>query len=79
MRIDSVDTLSDYSALSLYLESLTPVVNSFLLSLESGQADFRLDIEGQRIQLIETIELDEKMMLIKPPGDKNELHYLWLQ
>lgn len=79
MRIDSVDTLSDYSALSLYLESLTPVVNSFLLSLESGQADFRLDIEGQRIQLIETIELDEKMVLIKPLGDKNQLHYLWLQ
>lgn len=79
LRVEAVNSLRDYAELSTYLESLTPVTNSFLLSLENSRANFQLDIEGQRDQLIETIELDEKLMLVKPLSEGNELHYLWLR
>ena len=79
LRVEAVDSLRDYAELSAYLESLTPVTNSFLLSLENSRANFQLDIEGQRDQLIETIELDEKLKLVKPLSEGNELRYLWLR
>ena len=79
LRVDEVGSLRDYAELSAYLESLTPVTDSFLLSLKNGRAKFRLDIEGKSEQLIETIKLDEKLMLVKPPGEEKELHYLWLR
>jgi hypothetical protein len=78
MRIEAVHSLTDYAELSRYLESLTPVVNSFVVRLQDGEVEFRLSIEGQRAQLIETIELDEKMVLITANGEGNTMHYRWL-
>ena len=51
LRVDEVGSLRDYAELSAYLESLTPVTNSFLLSLKNGRAKFRLDIEGKASNL----------------------------
>lgn len=78
LRIEDVDGLSDYAELTRYLESLTPVVNSFVVRVQGDEVEFRLNIEGQREQLIETIALDTKLILISQNGDGNALHYRWL-
>ena len=79
MRVEAVENLSDYAELSRYLESLTPVVNSFVVHIQDDEVEFRLSIEGQREQLIETIELDEKMVLISSEGEQDIIHYRWLR
>ena len=79
MRVGAVENLADYAELSRYLESLTPVVNSFVVRIQDDEVELRLSIEGQRAQLIETIELDEKMVLITAEGDGDIINYRWLQ
>ena len=79
MRVVAVENLADYAELSRYLESLTPVVNSFVVRIQDDEVELRLSIEGQRAQLIETIELDEKMVLITAEGDGDIINYRWLQ
>ena len=78
LRIEDIDGLSDYAALTRYLESLTPVVNSSVVRVQGEEVEFRLNIEGQREQLIEIIALDTKLMLLSQNGDGNTLHYRWL-
>ena len=77
--VESVESLGDYAAVQKYLESLAPVLNSFLVRVERDEVEYRLSTEGQNEQLIEIIELDEKMVLLSADERKDELHYRWLQ
>ncbi len=76
LRVDTVDSLADYAEVSRYLASLTPVLDSFVVQVARDEVQFRLSIEGQRTQLIEIIELDEKLSLVSTTP--NALHYHWL-
>ena len=71
--------LGDYAAVQKYLESLAPVLNSFLVRVERDEVEYRLSTEGQNEQLIEIIKLDEKMVLLSADERKDALHYRWLQ
>lgn len=77
--IESVENLRDYAAVSKYLESLAPVLDSFVVRVQSGEITFELSTEGQNEQLVEIIELDEKMVLINSDERKDVLHYRWMQ
>ncbi len=76
--VDNVATLAQYAALSGYLEQLAPVLNSSIVSLEDGQAEFQLQIEGQYSQLLEIIELDERLVLLGGQAGER-LTYRWLE
>lgn len=76
LRVEAVDSLEDYAALSAYLESLTPVVDSSVIEIAGGEVLFRLQTEGQLSQLREIIDLDEKLIFIT--GGET-LRYRWLR
>jgi len=76
--IEAVENVGDYASVSRYLESLAPVLDSFVVRVESSEVEFRLNTEGQNEQLVETIQLDEKMVLLNANERKDVLHYLWL-
>lgn len=80
MRIDGVDSLSDYASVSRYLSDLMPVVDNQLTEVNDNELLFRLDIEGQSNQLIEIIELDKKMALMNPGAadQQRTLRYRWV-
>ena len=76
LQVDSIDSLEDYAGISDYLASLTPVLDSVAVKVEGDQVTFRLSIEGQPQQLVETIALDEKLSLMRNAG--SSLYYQWL-
>lgn len=81
LRVESVDGLDAYAAVSEYLQSLSPVVDTMVVEVNADEILFRLSTEGQSEQLMEIIELDEKMFLINA-GDRgtasSPLHYRWM-
>jgi uncharacterized protein len=79
LTIESVDSIEDYAALSLYLESLSPVLASSVVQVHEAVVEFRLSTEGQNEQLVKLIELDEKMLLLNADESKDVLHYRWMQ
>lgn len=76
--VENVATLSRYAEVSRYLEQLSPVLSSSIVSLKDGEAEFRLQIEGQYDQLLEIIELDEKFLLLNGRGSER-LSYRWIE
>ncbi len=77
LTIEGVSSLEDYAAVTDYLEKLTPVLNSSIVALHKDVVQFELKIEGQTIQLIEIIELDERLMLLnKAPSGERLLYRL---
>lgn len=76
LRVEAVERLEDYAALSAYLESLTPVVDSSVVEVQDGEVLFRLQTEGQVEQLREIIDLDEKLIYI---SGEDTLRYRWLE
>ena len=78
MRVEAIDDLEDYAGLSEYLESLTPVLDTVVMETRGNEVEFRLSIEGQRRQLVETIELDKKLSLIRTGDNGSMLYYRWL-
>ena len=78
LRIESIDSLADYAAVLKYLQSLMPVLDSFVAQVRDSEVLFRLNTEGQIEQLIEIIDLDKKMLLINVTDQKRKLHYRWL-
>ena len=81
VRVEAVDSLESYASLSRYLESLAPVLDSSILEIVGSEILFRLSTEGQSQQLMEIIQLDEKMILLNQGQDQNGrelLHYQWL-
>ncbi len=79
LNIESVDSVEDYAALSQYLESLAPVLASFVVKVHEDVVEFRLSTEGQNEQLVKVIELDEKMLLLDTDESREVLHYRWMQ
>jgi hypothetical protein len=77
--IESVESLGDYAAVQRYLESLAPVLDSFLVRVERDEVEYQLSTEGQNAQLVEIIGLDEKMVLLNADERLDALHYRWLQ
>ena len=78
MKVDGVKSAAAYAALSRYLESLTPVVKTWLKSLQGDQAEFEIQVEGQQDQLTEIIGLDARMRLLAQDSPTG-LHYLWVR
>ena len=76
LRVEAIEQLEDYAAVSSYLESLTPVVDSAVVEVVADEVLFRLRTEGQVEQLREIIDLDEKLIFIS--GDET-LRYRWLR
>ena len=76
--VEAVNNLEDYAAVSNYLESLAPVLNSFIVRVEGSEVEFRLNTEGQNEQLIEIIQLDEKMLLLHTDEDMDVQNYRWM-
>ncbi|MFP6807112.1 MAG: DUF2066 domain-containing protein [Pseudomonadales bacterium] len=79
VKVEMVDGIGDYAALASYLESLAPVLNSSIVRVHRSEVEFRLDTEGQNEQLIEIIELDQKMVLLSSDDSRKLLHYRWLR
>ena len=81
VSVDGIDSLEDYARVSQYLESLAPVLKSVVVGVRGSELRLRLVTEGQSQQLIEIIQLDEKMLLENDGslirGD-GALHYRWL-
>jgi len=81
VSVDGIDDLDDYAQVSQYLESLGPVLNSTVVEVSGRELRLRLVTEGQSQQLIEIIQLDDKMLLVNDGslmrGD-GALHYRWL-
>lgn len=75
VRVEAVERLEDYAALSAYLESLTPVIDSSVVEVSGGEVLFLLQTEGQVQQLREIIDLDEKLIFI---SGTDTLRYRWL-
>jgi hypothetical protein len=82
VHVEGVETLEDYAALSRYLQSLSPVVDDTVIEVSGDEILFRLITQGQSQQLIEIIQLDEKMRLINrrsaSDGSDSLLYYRWL-
>jgi hypothetical protein len=81
IRVDSVHDLADYAAVSAYIESLTPVVETFVLEVKGDEVLFQLSTEGESAQLLETINLDDKMLLMTAGSGSSRsspLHFRWM-
>ena len=77
VTIEGISGLEDYAAVSAYLENLTPVLDSSVVALQNGVVRFELKIEGQVAQLVEIIELDERLLLLNRTPADDWLLYRW--
>ncbi|MFT7685622.1 MAG: hypothetical protein ACI9FB_000965 [Candidatus Azotimanducaceae bacterium] len=78
LRVEGVDSLKDYSAISKYLQSLTPVLDTYVALVDQDEVVFQLKTEGRVEQLIEIIGLDTSMMLLNGSAKNQKLYYRWL-
>ncbi len=79
LKVEQVDSLVDYAEVSEYLQSLTPVLDSSVTEVGDSLIKFQLNTEGKTRQLIEIIELDEKMMLLSTSDRLKILSYRWIK
>lgn len=77
-HVEGIDSLEDYATLSEYLQSLTPVLDSFVLLVDRDEVVFQLKTEGRVEQLIEIINLDASMVLLNGSSTNQKLNYRWL-
>lgn len=75
--VEGVRGLTEYAELSAYLDNLTPVLRSSIVALQGDVAEFELQTEGQYQQLVEIIELDERLILLNRDQRNERLHYRW--
>lgn len=76
LRVEGIESAAAYAAVLSYLQSLTPVLDTYVASVEGGDVVLELSTEGQQSQLIEIIELDRKMTLLNASDDR--LLYQWI-
>lgn len=76
LRIENVSSVEAYASILKYLQSLAPVLDTSVVSLEGTDLTLELSTEGQQQQLIEIVELDQKMTLLNDAGGR--LLYRWL-
>ena len=79
LKIENVGGVSQYAAVCRYLEELTPVVSSSIIALDIDIAEFELETEGQYLQLIEIIKLDERLLLLSKDERNESLSYRWTE
>jgi hypothetical protein len=77
LLVEGVGEVSDYASLSSYLEQLTPVLSSSIVSLQGDVAGFELQVEGEAGQLVEIIKLDGRLSLLNRDAGSDRLHYQW--
>jgi len=77
-RVENITSLEDYAAVSNYLQSLTPVLDTFVTEIDGDNVLFSLKTEGRIEQLIEIIGLDESLVLMNNSLQSQKLHYRWL-
>ncbi len=80
LRIDGVRNLSDYVAVSQYLQNLAPVLDIAVDQVKGPEILFSLQMQGQIEQFMEVINLDQKLVYTGRPGmvDTGELNYRWV-
>ncbi len=79
LKVENVEDVAQYAAVTRYLEELTPVVSSSIVALDGDIAEFELETEGQYLQLIEIIKLDERLLLLSKDERNERLRYRWTQ
>ena len=79
LQVEGIDNLGQYAAMSGYLEALTPVTRSSVVSLGPNRVVFELQTEGRYGQLVRIIELDERMLLLERDERGTRLSYRWVE
>jgi hypothetical protein len=80
VTIESINSLADYGGALAYMQKLAPVLDVEVLAVEEDRVSYKLMTEGSVDQLIELIELDQRMFLIRAPQTgKPMMLYRWLQ
>ena len=79
LKVENVENVTQYAAVTRYLEELTPVVSSSIVALDGDIAEFELETEGQYLQLIEIIKLDERLLLLSKDERNEKLRYRWTE
>lgn len=81
LRVEAVEDLDDYFRLGKYLEKLAPIVDVYVVEVSGSEILYMLSTEGRIQQLIELIQLDQKLFLLAAgaEGDRQILHFRWLQ
>jgi hypothetical protein len=54
-------------------------VSSSIVALDGDIAEFELETEGQYLQLIEIIKLDERLLLLSKDERNKKLRYRWTE
>ena len=75
LLVEGVTNVVQYAALGRYLDQLPPVLNSKIIEIEGDAVRFELETEGQLKQLVEIIELDQRMAFLG--GDR--FVYRWVE
>jgi len=78
MTIEGINNVESYARASHYLESLSPIVEVNVVSVEDDLVRYRLSTEGRLDQLVGVIELDERMTLLDLDEKMSRLWYRWL-
>jgi hypothetical protein len=80
LRVDAVENLSDYVLLSNYLQNLAPVLDVGVEQVNGKEILYSLQTEGKIEQLVELINLDEKLTFTGRPGETGGrvLDYRWM-
>lgn len=73
--VEGVGDVAAYAAVSGYLDQLTPVLSSSIVALKGHVAEFELQTEGQYEQLVEIIELDERLIFLQADQQNQRLFY----
>jgi len=80
VTIESINSLADYGGALAYLQKLAPVLDVEILAVDEDRVSYKLKTEGSVDQLIELIELDQRMFLIRAPQLSDSMMlYRWLQ
>ena len=83
LRVEAVEDIDDYNRLNQYLAELAPVLDVYVEEIRDSEIIYRLSTEGRVEQLVELIELDQKLFLLAADDGRGRgtklLHFRWLQ
>ena len=78
LKVEGINNLEDYAAVTKYLQSLTPVVDLNVVDVNGNEALFRISSDGSSQQLIQIINLDHNLLLLSPGDANNPVQYRWV-
>lgn len=76
LRVEGIENTEAYAAVLDYLQTLAPVLDTYVSKVEGTDVMFELSTEGQQQQLVEIIELDRKLTLLN--ASEERLLYRWV-